>query len=408
MKTTPLRLRIDSITNSATDTNVASGTSVVSGTVSSGRVAISDRVKILPEAITTRISRLRQNGINVDYCEAGQSAELVFDTATELHVGSVVCATDDPVEVADQFEVEISWQDGDPLLAGRPYSFGFGSFFVTGSITNIKYKLHDNQQIHLAATTLENGEHCIATISVQQPIAFTAFEEDNILGAFSIIEQETDNPQAGKTLGVGEIKFALRRASNIHRQALDLDRHAHAAIKRQKPCVLWLTGLSGSGKSTIANALESRLHDQGRHTFLLDGDNVRHGLNRDLGFTDADRVENIRRVSEVARLMSDAGLIVITSFISPFISERQMARELMPEGEFFEIFVDAPLAVCEKRDEKGLYAKARAGLIKNFTGIDSAYEPPAQPEISVDTTSLSPDQAAEVIIEFLQQKDRLT
>jgi len=396
MNNKPFRMRIDRISPTAAGT-------LLSGTISSGQVSVSDQVKILPQAVNTTISRIEQNGQSVDHLETGQNADLILDTDTQFSVGAIICARDNPLEVADQFEVEISWQDVDPLLAGRPYTFGFGNLPVSGSITNIKYKLADKAQTHLAATTLEKGEHCIATISIQDPIAFSAHEDDNILGSFTVLENETST-----VLGSGKIKFALRRASNIHRQALDLDRTAHAVQKQQNPCVLWLTGLSGSGKSTIANALETRLHLQGRHTFLLDGDNVRHGLNRDLGFTDADRVENIRRISEVARLMTDAGLIVITSFISPFISERQMARELMSDGEFFEIYVDAPLEVCEQRDEKGLYAKARAGEIQNFTGIDSAYEAPEKPEISVDTTRLSPDKAAEIIIDYLKQKERLT
>ncbi len=391
VNTKPFRLRVDSIGKGVT------------GIISSGRIAVTDSVKILPAAQNTKISALVCNGQNVDAAEIGQTVELFLDSSAGIEVGAVICARDNPVEAADQFEVHINWQAKEPLLAGRPYIFQFGNLQASGSVTNIKYKLQGNKQTHLAATTLEAGEHCVATISIQQQVAFTPYQEDNPLGSFNITEHDN-----GNLLGVGKIEFALRRASNIHRQALDLDRHAHAFQKKQKPCVLWLTGLSGSGKSTIANVLETQLHDQGRHTFLLDGDNVRHGLNRDLGFTDADRVENIRRISEVAKLMADAGLIVITSFISPFNSERQMARELMPDGEFFEIFIDAPLEVCEKRDEKGLYAKARAGQIKHFTGIDSAYEPPEKPEISIDTTRLSPDAAAIEIVEFLKEKDRLT
>jgi len=386
----PFRLRVDNVADS------------IAGTISSGQVAIADQVKILPQVNSTTVTELVFNGKKVDNAKAGQSIELQLANGAKTTVGAVICATDDPVESSDQFEVEISWQGTEPLLAGRAYVFSFGKLEVSGSITNIKYKLSGGKQTHLAATTLVATEQCVATISLHQAVAFTPFEEDRLLGTFSIAESSSAN-----VLGSGKIKFALRRASNIHRQALDLDRNIHSAQKAQKPCILWMTGLSGSGKSTIANALETRLHALGHHTFLLDGDNVRHGLNRDLGFTDADRVENIRRISEVAKLMSDAGLIVITSFISPFISERQMARELMAEGEFFEIYIDAPLQVCEKRDEKGLYAKARAGQIKNFTGIDSAYEPPVKPEVSVDSTNLSPDQAAHLIIKHLKEKDRL-
>ncbi len=385
------RMRIDNV----------SGDTVI-GTVSAGQVAVSDQVKVVPSALGTTIIGLTSNGLKVDHATTGQTIELKLKKAAGAEISSVICAKVNPVESADQFEVKIHWHGDQPLLAGRPYTFLFGKLKVSGSVTTIKYKLSGNKQTHLAATVLETGEQCIATISLHQPVAFTPFEEDQLLGAFNITE--TTGPGVA---GTGQIKFALRRASNIHRQSLDLDRKTHATQKQQKPCVLWLTGLSGSGKSTIANALETRLHALGHHTFLLDGDNVRHGLNRDLGFTDADRVENIRRISEVARLMSDAGLIVITSFISPFVSERQMARELMTKGEFFEIYIDAPLEVCEKRDEKGLYAKARAGQLKNFTGIDSAYEPPKKPEIVVDSTRLSPDDAASLIIKHLKGKARL-
>ena len=395
MQPEPFRLRVDSSQNSSPGT--------ITGTATSGQITVSTPVKILPAAVNATIASLMHNKTTLNQIKAGQEVEITLDIDLDIPPGSIICNKDNPVEVADQFEVQITWQDNDPLLAGRPYLFQFGGHNVSGSITTIKYKLQENQQTHLAATTLEKSELCVATISIHQVIAFCPFEEDQILGAFNLLDQKFPH----RTLGTGKIKFALRRASNIHRQALDLDRKSHADQKQQKPCVLWLTGLSGSGKSTIANALETRLHAKGRHTFLLDGDNVRHGLNRDLGFTDADRVENIRRISEVARLMSDAGLIVITSFISPFISERQMARELMHQGEFFEIFVNAPLEVCEKRDEKGLYAKARAGQIKNFTGIDSAYEPPLEPEISIDTTSLSPEQAADIIIKILIEQGRL-
>jgi len=381
---------------------------VVAGTVLSGNLTVADQIKVLPNATNTTVTDLVHGRQQVQEIKAGQQVEISIDTDAEIAPGAVLCAKNNPLEVADQFEVQIKWQNDEPLLAGRPYIFQFGPLEVSGSVTNIKYELHGSEQTHLAATILKKDQSCVATISLQQAIAFTPYEENRDLGSFNILEQGLGEEQDSQTLGTGEIMFALRRASNIHRQALDLDRKTHAAQKQQKPCVLWFTGFSGSGKSTIANALETQLHQKGRHTFLLDGDNVRHGLNRDLGFTDADRVENIRRISEVARLMADAGLIVITSFISPFVAERQMARELMPTEEFFEIFIDAPLEVCEARDEKGLYAKARAGEIKNFTGIDSAYEPPLEPEITIDTTSHSPEQAAAIIIKILIEKDRLT
>jgi bifunctional enzyme CysN/CysC len=282
------------------------------------------------------------------------------------------------------------------MLPGRPYWIMIGSQSASATITEPKYKVNVNTMEHLAAKTLEQNAIGVVNISIDRPIPFEAYAENRDLGGFILVDKLSNN-----TVAAGMIRFALRRAANVHWQATDIRREHHAAVKHQKPAILWLTGLSGAGKSTIANIVEKKLAAMGRHTFLLDGDNVRHGLNRDLGFTDADRVENIRRVAEVAKLMTDAGLIVITAFISPFRAERDMVRAMVPASEFFEVYIDTPLAEAEKRDVKGLYKKARAGTLKNFTGIDSAYEPPETPDIHIDTMKLSAEEAAEEIVRTL-------
>lgn len=282
------------------------------------------------------------------------------------------------------------------MLPGRPYLMKLGPRTVTASITDLRHKVNVNTLEHVAAKQLELNEIGLCNLSTDRPIAFDSYEENRDTGGFIFIDKLSND-----TVGAGLIRFALRRSENVHWQALDVDKRSRAAQKGQRSCVLWFTGLSGAGKSTIANLVEKRLQSLGRHTYTLDGDNVRHGLNKDLGFTEADRVENIRRVAEVSKLMVDAGLIVLVSFISPFRSERRMARELVEQGEFVEVFVDTPLAVAEQRDPKGLYRKAREGRIKNFTGIDSPYEPPEHAEITLDTTSSSPEQSAELIIGHL-------
>jgi bifunctional enzyme CysN/CysC len=308
----------------------------------------------------------------------------------------VISSADDAPETADQFETTLVWMAEGPLLPGRPYWLKLGAACVSAQITDIKYKINVNTLEHLAGKVLELNEIAVCNISLDQAIAFDAYGANQDMGGFILIDRVNN-----ATVGAGLIHFALRRAQNVHWQALDVTRESRARIKGQNPAVVWFTGLSGAGKSTIANLVEKRLHAMGRHTVLLDGDNIRHGLNRDLGFTDADRVENIRRVAEVARLMADAGLIVLVSFISPFRAERRMARDLMPAGEFFEVFVDAALEEVEKRDVKGLYKKARAGQLKNFTGIDSPYEAPENPEIHIDTAKIDAAAAAELITQTL-------
>ncbi|MBU1689517.1 MAG: adenylyl-sulfate kinase, partial [Gammaproteobacteria bacterium] len=307
--------------------------------------------------------------------------------------GEVISVADAPASVADQFECTIIWMHDAPLFSGRSYLLKTGPQTVTATVTDIKYQMSMSSPEHLAATKLEKNAAGVCNISVNRPVTFKSYNENREMGGFILIDRVSN-----RIVGMGLLHFALRRAQNIHMQHVDVDKIARAVSKQQKPCMLWFTGLSGSGKSTIANLVEKRLHAMGCHTYLLDGDNVRHGLNKDLGFTEVDRVENIRRVAEVGKLMVDAGLIVLAAFISPFRSERRLARELLEEGEFVEIFVDVSLSIAEQRDPKGLYRKARSGQLKNFTGIDSPYETPQAPEIHLDTVSMTPDQAAELVV----------
>jgi bifunctional enzyme CysN/CysC len=374
------------------------------GQIASGHVTPGDEVRILPSGRVTRIDRIVTAGGDLDTAVGGQSVTLTFADEVDCSRGDVIVAAADPPEAADRFETTIVWMDEHELLPGRGYWLKLGTQMVTATVQHPKYQINVNTLEHLAAATLALNAIGVAEIATDREIVFEPYAEDGkspnrVLGGFILIDKLTN-----ATVACGMLHFALRRAHNIHRQHLDISRETHAALKGQRPAVLWFTGLSGAGKSTIANLVEAKLVARGRHTFLLDGDNVRHGLNRDLGFTEADRIENIRRVGEVARLMTDAGLIVLTAFISPFRAEREMVRGMLPDGEFIEIFVDTPLEEAEKRDAKGLYAKARAGELKNFTGIDSPYEVPDDAEIHIDTTKLSAEAAADLIVEELLKR----
>ena len=368
-----------------------------SGLISTGTVRPGDRLKVLPSGRESTVERIVTFGGDLEEAVAGQSVTLTLSDEVDVSRGDVLSTAASPPEVADQFEATLVWMDDDAMLPGRPYILKLGTRQVAAQITEPKYKVNVNTLERLAAKRLELNEIGVVNLSLDAPIAFDAYSDNHDLGGFILIDRMTN-----RTVGAGMLHFALRRSQNIHWQALDVDKAARGALKGQRGRVVWLTGLSGSGKSTIANLVEKRLHANGRHTYLLDGDNVRHGLNKDLGFTDEDRVENIRRVAEVAKLMVDAGLIVLVSFISPFAAERRLARELQADGDFVEVYVATPLEVAEARDVKGLYAKARAGQLKNFTGIDSPYEAPENPEITVDTLKLSPEQAAQQIVDWLE------
>ena len=366
------------------------------GLIAAGSVKPGDAVRALPSGKTSTVARIVTLDGDLPQAVAGQSVTLTLADEVDCSRGDVLCAADAPPQVADQFEAAIVWMADEPMLPGRPYWLKLGTQTVTANVQAPKYQVNVNTMEHLAARTLELNAIGVANLSTDKPIIFEPYAENRELGGFILIDKLTN-----ATVAAGMLHFSLRRAQNVHWQATDISRDKHADLKNQKPAVLWFTGLSGAGKSTIANLVERKLVRMNRHTFLLDGDNVRHGLNKDLGFTDADRVENIRRVGEVAKLMTDAGLIVITAFISPFRAERKMVREMMGPGEFIEVHIDTPLAEAEARDVKGLYAKARAGTLKNFTGIDSPYEPPESPEMRIDTTALTPEQAADLIVERL-------
>lgn len=359
------------------------------GTIAAGQVKPGDEVVVLPSSRRTRVAQVLDANGEVASASAGQAVTLTLADEIDISRGDVIAAAGDPPEVADQFAAHLLWMSDAPLLPGRPYLLKIGARTVSATVTEIKHRIDVNTQEHLAAKRLELNEVGYCNLSLDEPIAFEAYARNRALGGFILIDRY-DNA----TAGAGTLDFALRRAGNVHWQHVDVDKAARARQKGQVPKVLWFTGLSGAGKSTIANLVDKRLHALGYHSFLLDGDNVRHGLNRDLGFTDEDRVENIRRVSEVAKLMTDAGLIVLVSFISPFRAERRMARERFDEGEFVEVFVDVPLALAEARDVKGLYRKARAGLIPNFTGIDSPYEAPERPDIHLPAGEHDPEALA--------------
>ena len=366
------------------------------GKIASGQVRPGDEVRILPSGKTSHIDRIVTQDGDLDIAQKDQSVTLTLRDEVDCSRGQIITAAKEPLEVADQFETTLIWMEEEALTPGRAYYLKVGAQTVSATVAEPKYQINVNTLDHSAAKTLELNSIGVANITTDRAIPFAPYSENRELGGFILIDKITN-----ATVAAGLINFALRRAQNIHWQATDINRDHHANLKNQKPAVLWLTGLSGSGKSTIANAIEKKLAGMNRHTFLLDGDNVRHGLNKDLGFTDADRIENIRRVGEVARLMTDAGLIVITAFISPFRAERTMVREMMQPGEFVEVFIDTPLNIAEQRDVKGLYAKARAGELKNFTGIDSPYETPENPEIIIDTTQMDIETAADKIIQVL-------
>ncbi|GGD65215.1 sulfate adenylyltransferase subunit CysN [Croceicoccus mobilis] len=372
-----------------------------SGQISGGTIKPGDPVRIVPSGKTTTVKSIVTFDGELDEAQAGQSVTLVLEDEVDVSRGSVIAAADHPPESADQFEATVVWMADEAMLPGRSYWLKCATQTVSCSLQAPKYKVDVNTLDHLAAKTLDLNSIGVTEMVTDKPLTFLPYRDEQgrlnkTMGGFILIDKITN-----QTVAAGMIHFALRRSQNVHWQAMDITREARADLKNQTPKVLWFTGLSGSGKSTIANLVEKRLHRMNRHSFLLDGDNVRHGLNKDLGFTDADRIENIRRVGEVARLMTDAGLIVVTAFISPFRAERDMVRAMMEESEFVEVYIDTPLAVAEERDVKGLYKKARAGTLKNFTGIDSPYEAPANPEIRIDTTSMTAEEAADRIVEYV-------
>ena len=373
------------------------------GLIASGTLHQGQRIRVQPSGRESYIARIITSQGERPHAVAGESVTVTLSDEVNLSRGDVISAAEAPAEVADQFECTLVWMADAPLLPGRAYLLKIGTRTVGATVTEHKYKVNVNTLEHLAAKQLELNEVGVCNIALDRPVAFDAYADNRSTGGFIVIDRFSN-----ATVGAGMLHFALRRSHNIHLQHLDVDQKARAELKGQKPVVLWFTGLSGAGKSTIANRVESKLLAMGGHSYLLDGDNVRHGLNKDLGFTAVDRVENIRRVAEVASLMVDAGLIVLTAFISPFRAERDLARGLLAEGAFIEVHVDTPLAVAEQRDVKGLYKKARAGQLKNFTGIDSPYEAPEQPELRVDTSTMTVEQAADRVIAMLRERKHIT
>ncbi|PKO70596.1 MAG: adenylyl-sulfate kinase [Betaproteobacteria bacterium HGW-Betaproteobacteria-16] len=372
------------------------------GLIAGGSVKRGDRIRVQPSGRESTVARIVTADGDLDQAVAGQSVTLTLADDVDISRGDVLSLAQAPAEVADQFEVTLVWMHDEPLLPGRPYLLKMGALTVSASVTEIKYQVNVNTLEHTAARKLELNAIGVCNIALDRNIPFDAYRDNRDTGGFILIDR-----MGNHTAGAGMIHFALRRSHNIHLQHVDVDKASRSLIKGQKPCVIWFTGLSGAGKSTISNTLEKTLLAQGRHTYLLDGDNVRHGLNRDLGFTDADRVENIRRVAEVAKLMVDAGLIVITAFISPFRAERELARSLFEAGEFVEVFVNTSLQVAEQRDVKGLYRKAREGELKNFTGVDSPYEMPETPELSVSGSAGDPQEAANLVLAYLRENGRI-
>jgi bifunctional enzyme CysN/CysC len=371
-----------------------------SGMIASGMVAPGDRIRVQPSGRESTVTRIVTANGDLPLAVAGQSITLTLADEIDISRGAIISKATAPAEVADQFEATIVWMAEEPMFPGRPYLLKIGTQTVTATVTEPKYKVNVNTMEHLAAKKLDLNEIGVCNIALDRPIAFDPYTVNRDTGGFILIDRLSNG-----TIGAGMLHFALRRAHNIHVQHVDVDKAARSVMKGQKPCVLWFTGLSGAGKSTIANLVEKRLYAMGRHTYLLDGDNLRHGLNKDLGFTDTDRVENVRRVGEVSRLMVDAGLIVLTAFISPYRAERALARSLVAEGEFLEIHVDTSLEVAESRDVKGLYRKARLGELKNFTGIDAPYEAPQNPALRVNTGEHTAEEAADMVIAMLQQQE---
>jgi bifunctional enzyme CysN/CysC len=372
------------------------------GTVASGAIHPGDPVKVLPGGRESRIARIVTYDGDLEEAEVGQSVTLTLADEIDVSRGDVIATPDAPPAVADKFDATIAWMSERPLLRGRNYFVRIGAKLATATIAPVKYKVNVNSLEHVAANKLELNEIGVCELELDQPIAFDPYVANRDTGGFILIDRLTND-----TVGAGMLRHALRRSENLAWQALDVDKEARAALKDQAPFVLWLTGLPAAGKSTLANLLEKELHRLGRHTYVLDGENVRQGLSKDLGFTDADRVENIRRAAEVASAMVDAGLIVIVAFISPFRNERRMARALVRDDEFIEVFVDAPLELAEERDPKGLYAKARRGELRNVTGVDSPYEPPEDPDVRVDTAALGPEECAERVLAALRERGLL-
>ncbi|MEQ9519360.1 MAG: sulfate adenylyltransferase subunit CysN, partial [Parvibaculum sp.] len=374
-----------------------------SGTVAGGVVKQGDEIIAMPSGSRSKVTRIVTANGDLDIAQAGQAVTLTLTDEIDISRGDVICGGQAPSLISDQFAAHILWMSEDAMLPGRQYYMKVHNKLVSASISDLKYKVNVNTLAQQAGKTLVLNEVGVCNISLDQQIAYDPYKDNRQTGSFILIDRRSN-----ETIGVGMLDFSLRRAQNVVWQEMKVDQEARANLKHQKPAVLWFTGLSGSGKSTIANLVEQKLYDRGRHTTTLDGDNVRHGLNKDLGFTDADRVENIRRVGEAAKLMVDAGLLVLVSFISPFVSERRLARRLVEDGEFVEVFVNTPLELCETRDPKGLYKKARAGEIKNFTGIDSAYEAPEAPEIEIKTADVSAEEAADQIIAYLDARGYLS
>ena len=370
-----------------------------SGTIASGMIKPGDRIRTQPSGRESKVTRIVTANGDLPLAVAGQSITLTLEDEIDISRGAIISKAIAPAEVADQFEATIVWMAEEPMFPGRPYLLKIGTQTVTATVTEPKYKVNVNTMEHLAAKKLDLNEIGVCNLALDRVIAFDPYTENRDTGGFILIDRLSNG-----TIGAGMLHFALRRAHNIHLQHVDVDKAARSLMKGQKPCVLWFTGLSGAGKSTIANLVEKRLHAMGRHTYLLDGDNLRHGLNKDLGFTDTDRVENVRRVGEVSRLMVDAGLIVLTAFISPYRAERALARSLVADGEFLEIHVDTPLDVAESRDVKGLYRKARRGELKNFTGIDAPYEAPESPALRVNTVEHTADEAADMVVALLREQ----